>query len=185
MKRISLLSRELMLVILAAICLTWHPAQSAALHQVYLLPMAGGLDQYLADWITREKIAQIVTDPKAADLVMTDRLGEDFEQKMAQLRPEPVKPEPVKDEPPKDAKKDDKSDPKAPKTMESAGAGTAANAPHNAFHSSTLRGTLFLVDIKSKQVVWSNHEKPPVMSDANLNREAERIAKKLQLTFAK
>jgi len=143
-----------------------------------MLPMAGGLDQYLADWITREKIAQIVTDPKAADLVMTDRLGEAFEQKLAQLRPEEVKPAEVKE-----VKKDD---PKTPgKVMESAGAGTPAGTPRNAFRSTTVRGTIFLVDVKSKQVVWSDHEKPASGSDANLNREAERVAKKLQVSFAK
>ena len=141
------------------------PARPAALHQVYLLPMANGLDQYLADWITRGKIAQIVTDPKIADLIMTDRLGEGFEQKLNELRPLEEK----------------KADPKADK---SAGAGAAAGV-HNAFHSSTARGTLFLVDIKSRQVVWSDHEKPPAGSDSGLNRDAARVAKKLQDAFSR
>lgn len=145
-------------------------AQPAALHQVYVLPMAGGLDQYLADWLTREKVMQVVTDPKAADLVMTDRLGEAFEQKLVQILPPPEKPAITDDK--KDDKKNDKKD-------------GGASAVHNTFRSASARGTLFLVDIKSRQVVWSDHEKPPAVSDANLNREAERVAKKLHETFAK
>jgi hypothetical protein len=135
-------------------------AQSAGLHKVYVLPMAGGLDQYLADWLTRGKVMQVVTDPKSADLVMTDRLGEAFEQKLTQILPPPEKPD---------------------KKIETGGGST----PHNTFRSSSARGTLFLVDVKSRQVMWSDHEKPPVVSDANLNREAERVAKKLHETFAK
>jgi hypothetical protein len=171
--------KRILLILCAGFLAAISPARSAGLHQLYMLPMAGGLDQYLADWITREKIAQIVTDPKAADLVMTDRLGEAFEQKLAQIRP----PEEVKEG--KEVKKDDKKDDKTTRTMESGGAGTAANASHNSFRSSAARGTLFLVDVKSRQVVWSDHEKPPAISDASLNREAERVAKKLQLTFGK
>jgi len=141
------------------------PAQPAGLHQVYLLPMANGLDQYLADQITRGKIAQIVTDPKVADLIMTDRLGEGFEQKLAELRPVEEK----------------KADAKADK---SAGA-AAPGSVHNTFRSSAARGTLFLVDIKSRQVVWSDHEKPPAGSDSSLNRDAVRVAKKLQEAFSR
>jgi hypothetical protein len=141
-------------------------AQSAGLHRVYVLPMAGGLDQYLADWMTREKVMQVVTDPKTADLIMTDRLGEAFEQKLTQILPPQEKPEQTDD------KKTDKKD------------GGAALS-HNTFRSSSARGTLFLVDIKSRQVVWSDHEKPPMLSDANLNREAERVTKRLHGTFAK
>lgn len=158
--------KRIPLVVVFAVALL---AQPAGLHQVYVLPMAGGLDQYLADWLTREKIMQVVTDPKTADLVMTDRLGEAFEQKLAQIRPPEAKP---------DEKKDQKSDSK------SAGGGSPTDTPH-AFRSANSRGTIFLVDIKSRQVVWSDHEKPPAVSDASLSREAGRIAKKLHETFAK
>jgi hypothetical protein len=53
-------------------------AQTAGVRTVYILPMAGGLDQYLAGWLTREHIMQVVTDPRAADAVFTDRLGARF-----------------------------------------------------------------------------------------------------------
>src|SRR5579872_5311794 len=71
--------------------------------QVYIMPMASGLDQYLANWLTHEHAMQVVTDPKTADVILTDRIGEDFEQKLAQLYPAAKKTEE------KDAKKDDKT----------------------------------------------------------------------------
>ncbi len=155
MKRLSLL------VFLAAGAF----AQPAGVHTVYILPMAGGLDQYLAAWLTREHVLQVVTDPKAAEAVLTDRIGDAFEQKMAEIRP-PVKDDKDKD----DQDKDDKAD-------KTGGAGTT----HNAFRTTSSRGTIFLVNAKSRAVLWSDHENPPsYASDKTLNRQAERIVKKLQ-----
>jgi hypothetical protein len=136
-------------------------AQPAGVHTVYILPMAGGLDQYLAEWLTREHVMQVVTDPKAAEAVLTDRIGDAFEQKMAEIHP-----------PEKDKDKD-----KTDKTDKTDGAGTS----HNAFRTTASRGTIFLVDSKSRAVLWSDHENPPgYASDKTLNREAERIVKKLR-----
>jgi hypothetical protein len=119
---------------------------------VYVLPMAGGLDQFVAEWLTRDHVMQVVADPKIADVVLTDRLGEAFEQRMAEIHP-------------KDDKKSD------------------SNATHNSFRSSRGRGTVFLVDAKSRQVLWSDYERvPDSMTDKHLNDEAERIAKKLQIS---
>src|ERR1700728_2941452 len=87
--------------------------QSAA-RTVYVLPMAGGLDQFLAQWLTRDHVMQVVADPKIADVVLTDRLGEAFEQKLAEIHP-------------KDDKKDDKKSDSA--------------TTHSAFRSSKGRGT--------------------------------------------
>jgi hypothetical protein len=131
-------------------------AQVPATKQVYLMPMAGGLDQYLATWLTREHALQVVTDPRAADLILTDRIGKAFENQLLDLYP------PEKD--PND---------KNPAPI------------HNSFHSSASRGTIFLVDAKSRQVVWSDHEKPMNPTDKHLNREAERIVKKLAPPQAK
>ena len=36
-------------------------------HAVYLLPMAGGLDQFLASRLASENVFRVVTDPKQAD----------------------------------------------------------------------------------------------------------------------
>jgi hypothetical protein len=127
--------------------------QAVTTRSVYILPMTGGLDQYLADRITREHVMQVVADPKIADVVMTDRLNEAFEQTLVKLHPR-------KDE-------------------------TATEETQHAFRSSGNKGTLFLVDTKSRQVVWSDYEKPlRNTSGPHLSQEAGRIVKKLQGTPA-
>ncbi len=122
---------------------------------VYILPMPAGLDQYLAQWLTKDHVMQVVADPKAAEVVMTDRLGEAFEQKLKQLRGDSGK----------DAGKDESK--------------TNDTGPR-VFRGSRVQGTIFLVDAKSRQVLWSDYQKPPRSnSDHDLNQTAEEIARKL------
>jgi hypothetical protein len=152
MKRFGLIA------ILFAGCLSGAVAAPAGIKTVYILPMSGGFDQYLAEWLTRTSALQVVTDAKAADAVMTDSLGEAFEQKLAQIRPDTDK---------KDARASDA-------------------APVHAYTSGRSKGTLFLVDAKTRSVIWSDYEKAPrTSSSANLNRQAERVAKKLAGTPSK
>jgi hypothetical protein len=130
-------------------------AQYAGPKTVYILPMAAGFDQYLAQSLTKDHVMQVVADPKTADVVMTDRLGEAFEQKMKQIRPDG------------DKKSNDEQ-------------------VHNAFHASRTQGTIFLVDAKSRQVLWSDYQAPPRSnSNSDLNRAAEQIAKKIAGTSGK
>jgi len=119
--------------------------QTAGVRKVYILPMAGGFDQFLAEQLTREHVMQVVADPLTADAVLTDRLGEPFEKKLAKIHPR------------------DEDDDDAAET-------------HPGFRSSTAAGTIFLVDLKSRFVLWSDFEKP----GGALNRKAARIAKNLR-----
>jgi len=116
------------LVALASVALF---AQTPPARSVYILPMTGGLDQYLAERITRDHVMQVVANPKVADLVLTDRLGEAFEQKMETIRP-------------LDKKKDDKD---------------KVEEVHH-FQSNNAKGTVFLVDAQTRAVLWSDYEKP-------------------------
>lgn len=138
--------------------------------------MAAGLDQYVAQWLTKDHILQVVADPKAAEVVMTDRLGEAFEQKMKQIRPEGDKDKKSEAKKADDAKADDT------KTSESKPGELKSNepAPIHSFRSSKPQGTIFLVDAKTRQVLWSDYQKPPrSKTDRDLNRTAEEIAKKI------
>src|SRR5579884_3247407 len=63
---------------------------------IYLLPMSHGMDQYLANRLTSEGVLRVVTDPAQADAILTDRLGQVFEDKLAELYP-PPKPDPKPD----------------------------------------------------------------------------------------
>src|SRR5215469_13013420 len=76
----------------------------ANVRSVYLLPMARGMDQYLANWLTQDHVFRVVTDPKRADAVFTDRIGQSFEDKLADLIGSPEQANPpasAKADPPK------------------------------------------------------------------------------------
>src|SRR5215469_16069149 len=123
--------------------------QVSTVRSVYILPMAGGLDQYLAEHLTQTGAMQVVTDPKAADSFLTDHLGEPFEQKIAEFHQ------------PADAAKN------------------SNNAVHPSFRSTNSKGTVFLVDAKSQKVLWSDYEKPGPHDSATLNHVAARIVQKM------
>src|SRR5438270_355928 len=70
-----------LLVFLAA-SLTVSALDLGGVKTVYLLPMANGLDQFLAIKLTTGVILQVVTDPQKADAVLTDHVGGGLEQKL-------------------------------------------------------------------------------------------------------
>lgn len=122
---------------------------------VYLLPMTNGLDQFLAIKLTTDVVMQVVTDPQKADAILTNQIGEAFEQKLNDL----YGPKPKASD---DKDKDD-------------------NTPHRIAASITRgKGAVFLVDRKSRAVVWSDYQKPKNSSPDEMNRVAEKIAQKLE-----
>ena len=126
-------------------------ADTPAVRNVYLLPMSGGLDQYLANRLTSTGVYQVVTDPKLADAIFTDQLGAGFEQKLTDLYAPPPENE------------DQDSRPRShPSSFNKA------------------KGTIFLVDLKSHAVIWSLYEKPGRTSPAEMNRTAAHIVQQIQ-----
>lgn len=147
-------------LLLAAAVPAIHGADATLqeIRTVYLLPMSSGLDQYLANRLTRAGQLQVVTDPQLADAVFTDRIGVSFEERLAELYPRTI-----------DTADDEK------KTE------TAAAAVPSGRASSWGRGNgnFFLVDRKSRRVIWSYHYVPKNSRPAELNRVADRVADKL------
>src|SRR5882724_4190701 len=117
---------------------------------VYLLPMSGGLDQYLANRLTSAGVFKVVTDPKLADAIFTDQLGSGFEQKLNELYAPPVE--------------DDDKD-------------TRPRTHPSSFNRG--KGAIFLVDLKSHAVIWSLYEKPGRTTPDGLNRTATRIVQQI------
>jgi hypothetical protein len=146
----------------------------ARVKRIYVLPMGGGLDQYLANKISEKGKFEIVTDPKAADALLTDRVGENFERKYSELYPPPPPPEPKVDEKDKD-KKSDRSD----KGL----LGEKYQPPVSSFARG--RGNVFLVDRTTKLVIWSTYRKPKNSSADAMNQVAAKIAKELSGEIAK
>src|SRR5580692_790403 len=60
-------------------------ADVSGVKTVYLMPMSGGLDQYLATRLTNVGVIQVVTDPQKADAIFTDRIGAGFEQSLQNM----------------------------------------------------------------------------------------------------
>jgi hypothetical protein len=121
---------------------------------VYLLPMSNGLDQYLANRLTSAGMFRVVTDPKLADAIFTDQLGEAFERKLTDLYA-----------PPAESDNDEKGDTKPALRVSSFGRG---------------KGTVFLVDLKSRAVIWSAYERPTGSRPEVLDREAVHIVQAIK-----
>jgi hypothetical protein len=140
---------------------------------VYLLPMTGGLDQYLANRLSATGRFQVVTDPAKADAIFTDRLGVDFEDKMTQLYPPPPPPEPPKKEVEAE-KAGEETDESIVSMFEGAGGGAARSSTF-----SRGRGNVFLVDRESRLVLWSYFLRPRSTRPEEMDRVAGQIAEKV------
>jgi hypothetical protein len=144
---------------------------------VYLLPMTGSLDMHLANRLTDGHVLLVVTDPKKADAIFTDRLGPAFEDRMADLYPPPEPPAP-----PKEKSKELAGDP----------GGIAAGLGGDTVNKvqkvkSTFgggKGTVFLVDVKSRNVLWSVYAKPKYNRSDTLEKTALKITQDLKKSFA-
>ena len=71
------------------------PRVNPQLHQVkrvYILAMGSGMDQFLANQLTKAGVFEVVTDPKKADAIVTDSVGEAVQKKLDDLYPPPPKP---------------------------------------------------------------------------------------------
>lgn len=143
---------------------------------VYLLPMGYGLDQYLANRLTAEGIFQVVTDPKRADAVFSDQIGLGFERRLQELfppEPKPVEPEAA------DATEAEKQEAKTKADAESLDdIKRNSGPPISSF--SRGKGNIFLVDVKTRSVLWSLYERPKKILPDELDRTSGRIVSRLK-----
>lgn len=131
-----------------------------AVKKVYMLPMGGSFDQYLASQLTQAGFWQVVTDPQKADALFTDKIGEPFEQKMADLYPPEVKETQAEEE-------KEEQDP-------------SSGAVQRVGSFSRGRGMVYLVDRGTRNVIWSIYS--PIRSSRpdDVNRRAEGVVNKLR-----
>src|ERR1017187_6959675 len=147
-------------------------ADLASVHTVYLVKMAKGLDQFLANRLISDHVFQIVTDPKLADAVFTDQLGEGFQMRLEEFSPTPESDKPA---PP----------PKADKTADEPNAllGDTVNKLSNPESRSSFgenKGTGFLVGAKSRHVVWSMYQPPKGSTSKQMVRTANDIVSRIK-----
>jgi len=166
-------------------CLSGAAAELTGGRTVYLMPMGRGLDQFIANRLTRMHVLQVVTDPAKADTICTDQVGPTLEDKLKDLYPPPPDPEVIEAAKEKAAAAKDKAGPPGAPTSPArpsllADTVNKADKAGNMGVSSRGRGTIFLVDVKSRQVLWSAFEKPKNFSPHELDHTAERVVKQLK-----
>ncbi len=150
------------------------------MRSVYLMPMTHGLDQFLANHLTANHVFQVVADPKLADAIFTDRLGEGFLNALEDFSPSP---KPAAEEA---GKKEDKDKSKSENSGDAAAAGSATVA--NPILNSAFgrgKGNVFLVDAKSREVVWSTFENISASGTRQLDRTASDIVSRLMKDMKK
>ena len=143
-------------------------ASLSDVHTVYFLPMSHGLDQYLANRLASEHLFRVVTDPKLADAIWTERIGEHFQAKMDDLLPNPGPSKQASAE-----ESEDEEDSASPPKM-------ANKLPALTSSFGGGRGTVFLVDAKSRQVLWSVYDRPKNFDSAQLDHTASGIVSRLK-----
>jgi hypothetical protein len=123
---------------------------------VYLLPMTYSLDQFLAIRLTKGGVLQVVTDPNLADAIVTEHIGTGLEEQMKSLYGE---------------KKTDSAD--KDKDKASSFGGPMAGGTRS-------KGAVFLVDRKTRNVIWSDYVRPKNSQPDELNHVADKIAGQLE-----
>jgi hypothetical protein len=154
-------------------------AELSGVHTVYVLSMSKGLDQYLANRLANDHLFQVVTDPKLADAFLTDRVGESLQAKLEEIFPPPVPEKPAPDEKEEKTAKKDK-DKELPSNSLVGDTVNKLDTPGTSSSFGRGKGTVFLVDAKSRQVVWSIYELPKGSSAKELDRTASDIVSRLK-----
>ena len=140
------------------------------IRSVYAWPMTKSFDQYLAQQITAEDVFDVVVDPKLAGAILTDRIDAPFLAAMDELFPLP------EEEAEEEAQAEDSDDASSNESIE---AGGAMKRPRNRVLGRP-RGTLFLVDVHSRKVVWSTFLKEYEATPNKLNQLARDVVGRLK-----
>jgi hypothetical protein len=176
-----------------ALCAAVSPELSQV-QAIYILPMASGMDQYLANRLTQEGVLRVVTNPKQADAILTETLGPGFEEKMTELYPPPAAPEVVHveaapadkaEKAEKKGKADKAETPEQPEKRPAFGDFKGQDEPRDIFRPKTSswskgKGNFFLVRRESRAVIWSAFEKPRDTRPKSLNHTAGLVVGRLK-----
>jgi hypothetical protein len=151
------------IALIAICCVSLFGAESLLsprFRTVYILEMPNSLNEHLASRLTSSRALWVVLEPTSADAVLTDSLDEIFWNWLARTYPGP------------------------------AGAAGSTGARDTSYRPDTLsssrhRGTVFLVDPRSRLVLWSTYDLPKSGSPAELDRAAMRITNQLKIAFGR
>lgn len=140
------------------------------IRSIYTWPMTKSFDQYLAQQITSEGVFDVVVDPKLAGAILTDRIDAPFLSAMDELFPLP------KDKSQTVSNSGNEESAATGKSIESGG---TMKRPANRVLGRP-RGTLFLVDVSSRKVLWSTYLKEYEATPNKLNQMASGVVKRVK-----
>ena len=143
-------------------------SELSRVRSVYIWPMHDSFDQYLAEQIAEEDVFEVVVDPKFATAVLTDRIDAPFLGALEEFFPLPDSGEAEKDEAEEESASGDSIE-----------AGVRLQRPTNRALSRP-KGTLFLVDVSSRRVLWSTFLKEYEPSPNKLHGQARDVVMRLK-----
>ncbi len=149
-----------MWLLVFALCVASLPAAAADLgsaQPIFFWAMQSSLDQYLAEQAAGS--LNVTMDPQMAKAIMTDRIDQPFLEAMDELFPVEGRAEP------------EKSDDSIEGNFQMA---RPSNRPRG-----TPRGTIFLVDVKTRRVLWSTFLGDFDSTPKSLHREAQKVIDRL------
>jgi hypothetical protein len=158
------------LLALAAIAAPLAAADLTSVGPVYFWPMEGALDQYVAERATSEGLFPVTVDPTRAKSVMTDHIDAKFFEGMNEVFAAP-------EAPPAESEAD------AEAVSGSIESGLSAQRPPNRPRGNP-KGAIFLVDVETRQVVWSAYIGQFDRRPKSLHREAKQVVGELRKGLA-
>jgi hypothetical protein len=138
-------------------------AELGQIQTVYFMQMGNGFDQYLANRLRTVGQIRVVTDPMKADAIFTDKIGTVFEMKLEAIEETAAE------------KAAERAAAPGPDNLTPAERSAFKLAPRAVSNLSAARGTVFLVDRRSRVVLWSTYEKPKDYTPKVLDKTAGRI----------
>ena len=172
----------------------------ATVQTIYILPMSSGFDQFIAHQVARNHVYQVTTDPLQADAFLSDFVGASFELRVDELlksarekaelaAQELAKKEQARQELEAAGKKEDKKaknkdkdkdkdedvkKEEAPAEFQTAGAVARIQS------FSRGKGNVFLVDAKSRRVLWTGFDIAKNTRADSLQKSASRLVSQLR-----
>jgi hypothetical protein len=145
-------------------------AELSQVQTIYMLPMTSGFDQYLAVRLRGISQFRVVADPGKADAYFTDKIGPSLELRLDELD-EAIQEKAEKAEKAKAGA--------ATKGEEAERALTDVRVPKMLTTIGRGKGTYFLVDRRTRMVLWSLYEKPKDYQPKTLDATAAVVVKRL------
>ena len=143
--------------------------------KVYLWPMSDSLDQFLAEQVATEGVFDVVVDPKRAQAILTDRISSKFLEGMEELFPTPE--EIAEAEPRKKKRKKLTIQGQFPR-------GPIASERSPIYSASRAEGAVFLVDVRTREVLWSTFLKGYDTTPKAMHRQARMVVMRLKKQLA-